>query len=280
MIQQTMKTTKFSLFSKAFMILLGIALALPSTGKAEVSPAEAKKLFDNCKVEAERGKPAAQFAIGSGYLLGVGVEVDQPQGVIWLRKAADQEHASAPHLLGSCFFNGWGYDKNQTEAVKWFKKAADQGQAPAQSILGICYVNGWGCEKDQTEAVKWFKKAADQGDPRAQFELGYCYYAGRGVEMDKALAAPLLRKASEQGIAEAHFLIGACYRFGRGVPKDLVEAYAYYTLSDLASDDPRKTLLNLLKEKMTPEEIIKGEQRAKELKGQIQARLNATPSGK
>ena len=228
---------------KRTSLLLAMLLALTMPAQAEAPPSPAK-LFEDCKVAAEKGTPSAQFAVGLGYLNGVGVAVDEAKGVMWLRQAGEQGHLQAQFFLASC------------------------------------YVKGMGCEKDQAEAVKWFRKAAEQGHPRAQFELGYCYWSGKGVEVDKALAAPWLRKASAQGVVDAHFVLGACYRFGRGVPKDLVEAYAYYILSELASDDPRKLLLDLLKEKMTPEEIAKGELRAKELKSEIQARLASKPAGK
>ncbi len=232
-----MKHLRLALFS----ILLGGLGAQPAS--AEVPPEQAK-MFADCKAEAEKGKPLAQFAIGMGYFAGIGVEADPAQG------------------------------------VKWLRKAADQGHAPAQLELGTCYAKGKGIERNEAEAVKWFGKAAEQGNPRAQFELGYCYYAGKGVQVDKTIAAPLLLKASQAGVADAHFVIGACYRFGRGVPKDLVEAYAYYTLAELASDDPRMVLFNLLKEKMSPEEMAKGDERAKELRDAIKARRATQSQGK
>lgn len=227
----------------ALTLLLGGLTAGPADAIAAVSPEHAE-MFEKCKTQAEKGDPLAQYALGMGYFAGVGVEVDPARGVSWLRKSADQGHA------------------------------------PAQLELGTCYAKGKGVERNEAEAVQWFRKAADQGNPRAQFELGYCYYAGKGVQADKTIAAPLLLKASQAGVADAHFVIGACYRFGRGVPKDLVEAYAYYTLAELASDDPRMMLLNLLKEKLSPEEMAKGDERAKELREAIKARRAAPTKGK
>ena len=43
----------------------------------------------------------------------------------------------AQYALGSCYANGEGVEKDLTEAVIWYRKAADQGLAEAQFNLGF-----------------------------------------------------------------------------------------------------------------------------------------------
>ena len=77
--------------------------------------------------------------------------------------------------------------------------------------------------------MKWFRKAAEQGEPYAQTILGLSYFAGKGVA------------------------------------KDVVEGYAWMSLSD-----PGFALV--VEEKMTPQEIGAGLKRAKELRAMIEAK--------
>ena len=73
-------------------------------------------------------------------------------------------------------------------AAQWLRKAADQGHASAQFNLGVMYGNGQGVPQDYTQAVQWYRKAADQGNADAQTNLGHKYANGQGVPQDYALA--------------------------------------------------------------------------------------------
>jgi hypothetical protein len=70
------------------------------------------------------------------------------------------------------------------KGVESLRKAAEQNDATAQDRLGLCYHDGNGVQKNDTEAAKWFRKAADQNFADAQFELGMCYHNGDGVPKD------------------------------------------------------------------------------------------------
>jgi len=71
--------------------------------------------------------------------------------------------------------------------------------------------------------------------------------------------------------------MGLCYGIGYGVTKDEVEAYAYYNLAGIA--DIRKTRDNLEKT-MSAENVLRGQQRTKELQKEIQAMAAAKAAGK
>ena len=83
-----------------------------------------------------------------------------------------------------------------------------------------------------------------------------------------------LRKAADQAYAPAQSLLGLAYYRGRGVAKDNVEAYAWLNLAaptyaQAASD--RDVLAGML----SPDQLVAGFKRTKELRAQIEARLQS-----
>ena len=172
------------------------------------------------------------------------------------------------------------------------RKKAEAGDAKAQGLLGYWYASdqydtGEGALEDDKEAVKWYRKAAMQGNARAQANFGGMYGTGRGVPQDYKEAIKWFRKAAEQGYALAQVALGSSYAKGGGVPKDYAVAYAWYSLAagyprswrpdkdgrpeSGASGLAGKHLLPSLAKLMTPEQIAKGKELAKELLKKIEA---------
>ena len=73
-------------------------------------------------------------------------------------------------------------------ALAEFKVLADQGKPEAQYFMGLFYHNGFGVPRDQIESAKWFMKAARQGDARSQYYVGIMAEKGQGVEKDPVAA--------------------------------------------------------------------------------------------
>jgi TPR repeat protein len=236
-------TPRLSAFRRWLTVMvLGVLVLLPLGSLAAPTPEEAKKI-QNLKLLAEQGNANAQYALGYGLLMGQGLAKDQVEAVKWFRKAADQDNVPAQVYLGLCYSNGAGVAKDEVAAVKWFRKAADQGNADAQAALGVCYNKGEGVNQDDAEAIKWHQKAADQGNAKAQYNLGLQYFLGHGV------------------------------------PKNLVEAYAYINLAGISNEEYRKQL-GVLEKYLTPEDRLKGQQRAKVLQKEIEAKIAAAKVGK
>ena len=118
------------------------------------------------------------------------------------------------------------------------------------------------------------KAQAEQGDVLAQTELGSFYAIGKGVGKDFVEAVKWYRKAADQGYYLAQNMLGVCYTHGKGVAKDEVEAYAYYNLAGITAEAARKNL-TFLDIGMSPDARIRGQQRAKELKKEIEAKIAA-----
>ena len=141
-------------------------------------------------------------------------------------------------------------------------KATEQNLAMAQNNLGVRYDNGDGVAKDPVEAVKWYRRAAEQNLAMAQYNLGVCYDQGEAVAKDPVEAAKWYRKAAEQNFAKAQYNLGVCYDNGEGVAKDYVEAYKWRLLAARQGNEDAKKTMNMLENKMTPEQIAEGQKLA------------------
>jgi hypothetical protein len=173
--------------------------------------AEEQKLAAQAKTTrllAEQGDAQAQYRLGSMYLHGQGVLLNNEEALRWYRKAADQGNAAGEYGVGYMYFYGLGVLQDYTESIRWCRKAADQGYAKAQDSLGNKYFYGNGMAKDDSQAFFWYRKAADQGYANAEYELGYMYDYGRGVPQDHAEANRWYRKAADQGDVNAQRALG------------------------------------------------------------------------
>ena len=89
-------------------------------------------------------------------------ETDRDRRLVYLKKAAEQDHAEAQCQLGDCFYLGQGVEKDLAQAAHWYRKAAEQGHVGAQLSLADCYANGWGVPKDPGQAAWWRDKATGE----------------------------------------------------------------------------------------------------------------------
>jgi TPR repeat protein len=220
---------------------------------------------------AEQGNAMAQYDLGWMYQNGRGVPQNDSEAAKWYRKAAEQGDAEAQALLGVMYYNGLGVPQNDTEAVKWYRKAAEQGNATAQSWLGFMYDEGRGVSQNDTEAVKWYRKAAEQGNADAQNRLGLMYDEGRGVPQNDSEAVKWYRKAAEQGLGVAQNNLGWMYRNGEGVPQDMETAYMWFYIAVTNGYKDAQKWIDELEEKgfftkakVSPQEIARAKQRARE----------------
>ena len=172
-----------------------------------------------------------------------------------------------------------GMTPEEVNRFKGYMANAIKGDPEAQCYLGTCYVLGIGAAEDEVAAAAWYRKAADQGFALAQSSLGGSYAGGRGVAKDEVEAVKWYRKAADQGDAVAQFCLGGSYSFGGGVAKDEVEAYAYYSLAGITFELAR-TNRAFLAGGMSPDARIRGQQRAKELQKEIDAKIAAKKARK
>jgi hypothetical protein len=166
------------------------------------------------------------------------------------------------------------YEKgNYRTALRRLRPLADRGDARAQSMLGMMYAGGRGVPRDDSEAVEWLQLAADQGEPLAQFQLGLMYLKGYGVPQNFSEAARWYRAAADQQNPQAQFDLALLYVMGDGVPQDYVSAHmwlnlaaAHFPASDLRNRRMAAANREFLENKMTREQIVEAQRRAKEWK--------------
>jgi TPR repeat protein len=128
--------------------------------------------------------------------------------VVWLRKAADQGHATAQYALAVNYAEGAGVKQDYAEALQWYRKAAEGGEAGAAYGVGFSYAKGEGVPQDYPEAVRWYRKAAEAGNAQGQYALGYSYHQGLGVPRDQSEGTRWMRRAADQGDADARSALG------------------------------------------------------------------------
>ncbi|KNE61605.1 hypothetical protein AMAG_06418 [Allomyces macrogynus ATCC 38327] len=207
---------------------------------------------------------AAQYALGTCFHDGVGVEKSATTAVQWYRLSADQENPRGQGILGYCYGEAFGVEKdanlalkyyllaaNQGETVamynvgyvyeesigvernmeiafQWYQRAAELGNALAANSLGYFYEEGFGCDKNIDQAVYWYRVAAEQGNPWAEHNLAYMYASGTGVPQDDRLAYMWFRRSAEQGHAGAQNRVAQFLQQGTGCDADPIEAVVWF----------------------------------------------------
>ena len=151
-------------------------------------------------------------------------------------------------------------------SLRLIRPLADQGDANAQFNLGVRYDNGEGVPQNNVEALKWYWLAANQGLANAQYNLGVRYGEGRGVPQNEAEAVKWYRLAANQGLADAQYNLGGRYDNGEGVPRNYVNAYMWFNLAAAQGYQDAEKNRDLVKQRMTPAQIIEAQELAREWK--------------
>jgi uncharacterized protein len=156
--------------------------------------------------------------------------------------------------------------KNYKTAHKLLLPSAEQGVVNAQVNLGTMYYEGHGVPQDYKEAAKWFRLSAKQGNVAGQYNLGLMYRRGHGVPQDYKEAAKWFRLPAEQGFAPTQGHLGLMYAKGEGVLQDYVLAHMWLNLC--GSDGIKECVgnRNMLEKKMTPSQIAKAQEMARNWK--------------
>lgn len=190
---------------------------------------EAMKWWEKSAIQ---GYVNAQFNLGYEYL----ENQDYEKALKWLKKAAEQDDYTACGYIGSMYMNGLGVPVNQSEGFKWTLKSANGGDIESMGNIGKMYLYGHGVDKDTSKAFYWLSQAAIQGNPEAQFNLGTMYDEGNGVSKDINKAVEWYMKSAEQGHVRAQYFIGICYQNGDGVARNYDEAEKWYKKAALQGD--------------------------------------------
>jgi TPR repeat protein len=143
---------------------------------------------------AEKGDADAAFNLGQAYRLGRGVPTNLGAAQTWFERAANKGHVDAQATLGLLLFqNG-----SQPEGLKWLKAAAEQGEPRALLVYGTALFNGDSVAQDPILGYAYISRAAAQGLAPAKDTLAQLdkllpledRKKGLALAMAKAKAAP------------------------------------------------------------------------------------------
>ncbi len=160
-----------------------------------------------------------------------------------------------------------GYDQT---ALALLTPLAKDGNAKAQYWLAEIYSDDDPNSKpDMAKEQALLEKSAGQGIDPAERRLGELYLRGTTTFQDFGQAQVWLHKAAIAGNAMAQEELGHIFALGLGVPQDKSQAYAWYENSALNGDGLAERLRDDLLKRMSPSEIDKGEQDAKQIAATI-----------
>jgi TPR repeat protein len=149
-------------------------------------------------------------------------------------------------------------------ALKELENLAKQGDLNAQIKLANGYRKGIGVAQDYKIAVKWFTFAAKQGNASAQYNLGIMHSFGLGVIQDYETSLKWYILSAEQGNTFAQYNLGRLYYLGHGVKEDMIYAHMWTNLASLNGFEMSINLRGLITEQMTPSQIDKAHELARE----------------
>lgn len=181
----------------------------------------------NIMLAAKAGNAEAQNELGFHYIDGKALTKDYSQAIIWLQKAAAQNHKVAFYNIGMMQHRGLGLAINIKQAIFYYTKAAELDYIPAQYQLGCLYQMGPESIRNEALAIKWYELAANHQFGLAQTNLAYLFLEKNKPYFDERAVA-LLEAAVSQNIAVAKRHLGFCYLNGRGCRQDIRTAINYY----------------------------------------------------
>jgi cell division septation protein DedD len=179
---------------------LGALAATPLSAQSVKSGIEAWQRSDYAAAVAiwrplaEKGDADAAFNLGQAYRLGRGVTLNLGAAQSWFERAAQKGHVDAQATLGLLLFqNG-----NQPEGLKWLKAAAEQGEARSLLVYGTALFNGDNVTQDPILGYAYVSRAAAQGLAPARETLAQLdkllpledRKKGLAIAMAKARTAP------------------------------------------------------------------------------------------
>ncbi|MCR9111383.1 MAG: sel1 repeat family protein [Rhodobacteraceae bacterium] len=154
---------------------------------------------------AREGIPRAQFACGWSYIYAEGTERSLKHGVMWYRRAAENDYAPATYELAKLFYSGREIDATELEAVDWVRTGAELGHGPSQILYGKLLDEGIGVTENDVDAVDQFILAMQD-----QLSRQVSLFLGSGVSDDEdlnTLRDSWNRLLAEHGSSRAAYFI-------------------------------------------------------------------------
>ena len=273
------------LFGAMLASTLALAAPQPEETFTEIDPGADAVNPEKLIPMLEQGDVRAMNNIGLLWARGIGVPAPNfAEALRWWKEAARRGYPVAMNNIGLLYANGHGVSRDYREALKWWQMAAEQGSGWAMNSVGDLYENGLGVEQSYPDALDWYKRAAEAGDGLGMFNVAALYESGRGVDRSYKAAYDWYTRAADKGIASAMHNLGRMLAEGRGFPVDKAEAYAWLTVADgyFTTEDKDEAVANTeelraLASALTPSELERSKEIAKNLGARIEERRKVKP---
>jgi TPR repeat protein len=188
--------------------------------------AEDARSLATLKLLAETRIAAAEFGVAVKLL---NVDRSDPEGVAFLKRAAQANHREAMRELGRAYFEGKGVAEDNRQARDWMRKAAALGDTSAKDYL--LQIDDYIEAEDQYERDL---RLANSGDLAAKKRAAVHLIR---VKKEPARGAQMLKEAADAGSADATSALAECYLNGWGVPKDRTKSIELYKkAADMGSE--------------------------------------------
>lgn len=83
-----------------------------------------------------------------------------------IKHLARDNNAEAQYYLGLLMFNGQGVNQDVEQGLVWMKKAAENGLYSAAAELGQIYLSGTNVAVNHEQAAKWIQLSTEIADPK------------------------------------------------------------------------------------------------------------------
>lgn len=216
---------------------------------------------------AEQGYPDAYAKLGSAYIEGTYVPINKKKGFELIQKSVELNSKVGTFFLAIHNLTGLMVEKNIDKYIEYLKISADLGNRNALYFLGLEYQRGEYVERNIQKSVQYFKKSALQNHEKAMAKLGTIYYYGfNEIAADKTKGAFYIIKAAELCDFQSMEMAGLIFDSGDGVPANYIKAYAWYSVTYALDQNKKhiKELLDLITQELNQQDVIKGQEIAKE----------------
>jgi TPR repeat protein len=189
---------------------------------------------------------------------------------------SQEGNSQAQYILGSMYLDGIGVKKDYKKAYELFMQSAKQNNSFGEYALGYLYKHGLGVKKDLSKTLYWWEKSAKENNRDALYGLGFLYSMGQGVELNYKKSFEYWEKASYLGSNYAQYRLGLLYYEGN-IEKNYVYAYAWIDVAKKFSTPDEEIYklalhhLNIVKYKLTNNELLQAKELADKLYNQIKS---------
>jgi TonB family protein len=139
---------------------------------------------------------AAEFTLATRLLADTGNKERTQEGLMFLERAAAQNHSWALLALGEQLEAGKIMEQDETRALALYEQAAALGLPAAARVAASHYKDGKGVRRDTPKAFKLYEQAADSGDIEAMVWTGYMLERRMGTNPDLGRAVEYYQKAA------------------------------------------------------------------------------------